>query len=71
MDAGGAEKIESEYGLGKETVPFGKRKVGINGAEDRDEVIFKGANRTFGSIGAMLFGWDALKVDIVFEECVL
>jgi hypothetical protein len=43
MNARGTEKVESQRGLRKETIPFGERELGIDSAEDSNEMIFKSA----------------------------
>ena len=52
----------------EEAIPFGKREVGIDTAKDGNKVVLESSNGLFGCIGAMLFGRDALEVDIVFLE---
>jgi hypothetical protein len=46
-----------------------EREAGIGQAESGDEVIFEGANRSFGGIAAMDAGWSKLKINFrVVEE---
>ncbi len=70
VDAGRPEQIEGQCGLREETVPLGKRKLGVNGAEDRDKVIFEGTDCSFGGIDPMFVWWDPLEPDLVAEERV-
>lgn len=71
MDARRTKEIEGQDRLREETIPFGERKLGINGAKDRNKVILECPNGTFGGVGTVFFGWDALEMDQVFGEGVL
>ena len=68
VNTGRAEEIQSQASLREEAIPFGERKGGIDGAEDRDEMGFKGPDRTFCGVRTMLFGRQALKGDLIFEK---
>ena len=54
-----------------ESIPFGQREVGINGAKGSNEVVFKCAYCPFGGIHSMFVRGNSLEVDAVGEECVL
>lgn len=68
MNAAGAEKVQSKDGLWEKAIPFAEGKVGIDSAEDRNQVILESTDSSFGGIGTMFLGWHALKGDIVFLE---
>ncbi len=42
VGAPGSHEVEGEFGMGKKAVPEVSRKVGVDGGEDGDEVIFAG-----------------------------
>ena len=44
--------------------------MGVNSAESGNEMVFQGADGSFGGIGAMFFGGNALEGDVVFGECI-
>jgi hypothetical protein len=44
--------------------------MGVNSAESGDEMVFQCADGSFGGIGSMFFGGDALEGDVVFGECI-
>ncbi len=70
MDARRTEEVEGQNCLRKETIPFGERELGVDGAKNGDEVIFERPNGTFGSIDAMFFRWDALELDVVLGKSI-
>jgi hypothetical protein len=70
MDARRPEKIECKSGLWKETIPFRKRKLRVNSAEDGNKVVFEGANGSFGSVGMVFFGRDTLEGDLVTAKSI-
>lgn len=49
-------------------VPFIERKVGINRAENGNEVVFESADGAFSSIGPMFFWWDPLESHIILDK---
>lgn len=63
IDAGGAEEIKSDEGLRKQLVPEMEWEVGISCAEACYEVIFEGADGTFGGIASVYAGRNKLEVD--------
>ena len=68
MDARRPEQIEGQCGLRKKTVPLGERKLGVNGAEDRDEMIFEGSDGPFGGVDSVLVWGNALEPNLVAEK---
>ena len=71
VDTRRTEEIECQRRLREKTVPFSKRELGVNRAEDGNKVIFKGANGTLGGVDAMFFGRDTLELDFVLGESIL
>ena len=70
MDARRTEEVEGQNCLRKETIPFGERELGVDGAKNGDKVIFECPNGTFGSIDAMFFRWNALELDFVLGKSI-
>ena len=68
MNSRGTKKIEREECLQEETIPFGKWKLGVNGAKYRNKVILECSNGTFCCIDTMFLWGNALKINIVFQE---
>jgi hypothetical protein len=66
MNLGGMEKVESEECLQEEMIPFGKWKLGVNGAENRNKVILECSNGTFCCVDTMFFWGNSLKINVVF-----
>ena len=65
-----AKKIQSQNCLRKETVPFSERKLGMDGAKDRDKVIFECPNGSFSSIDPMFFWRNTLKLDVILGKSI-
>ena len=65
IDAGGAQKIETEDGLRQEFVPKveGERRIGS--AESCDEMVFEGPNGALGGVAAMIAGGNELVVHLL------
>jgi hypothetical protein len=71
MNPGGAKQVEGERGLRQKAIPFRHGIVGVDSAQNRDEVVLECANCSFSSIGAVLLGGDTLELDLMAEEGVL
>ena len=55
----------------KEAIPFGERKLGVDRAENGNEMILKGPNGTFGSVHTMFLRGDTLELDLVLGKRIL
>jgi len=62
------EEIEGQFHLGKQTVPQVEQEILVSAAEPSNEVIFKGANGTFGGIVLVHVQWDQLVIDVFCSE---
>ena len=62
IEAGTAEKIEGGFRLWQESIPQEKGKIGVCGTEACDEVVFEGADGTFGSVATVHARGDQLVV---------
>jgi hypothetical protein len=71
MDAGRPEEVESQDRLREKTIPFAEWELGVDSAENRNKMVFEGANSTFSSIGTMFFGGDSLILDLILHEGIL
>ena len=65
------EQVESQRCLRKETIPFGERELGVDGAKNGDKMILERPNGTFGGIDTMFFRWNTLELDLVLGESIL
>lgn len=54
----------------KETIPLSHRKVGVDGEETCNEVVFERANGTFSGIDAVFMRWDTLEGDAIGKKSV-
>ena len=70
MNARRATKIECERRLRKKSVPFSEWELGMDGAKDRDKMIFERPNGAFGSIDAMFFRRYPLELDAILGESI-
>jgi hypothetical protein len=62
------KKIQSHNCLRKETVPFSEWELGMDGAKDRDKVIFECPNGAFSSVDSMFFWRNTLKLDVILGK---
>ena len=65
---GRAEEVESDHGLGNETVPFLGGKVGVARGKYGAKMIFECSDRTFGGIVAVGVRGNKVEVNIVLAE---
>lgn len=68
MDPRRTEQVEGQNRLRKETIPFGKRELGVDGAKNGDKMILERPNGTFGGIDAMFFWRNTLELDFVLGK---
>jgi hypothetical protein len=68
IQAGATEKIESEEGLGEETIPQMEGEVLINAAQAGDEVIFERTDGAFSSIASVHARRGELEVDLFVTQ---
>ena len=70
MNTRRSEKIERQRGLWKKSIPFAEWEFGVNGTENRDEMILEGANCTLSRVGSMFFGGNTLILDLILSKGV-
>ena len=68
MDSGRPEQVESEDGLGNQSVLFGEWVVKVNGHKDGNKVILECNNGTFCCTGPVFHWRNPLKAYVVFLE---
>ena len=66
--AGISEEVESDYGLGNETIPFLGGKVGVARGESGANIIFECVDCTFGGVAEVGVRGDKPEVNVVLEE---
>ena len=66
--AGILEEVESDHGLGNETVPFLGGKVGFARGEAGAKIILECEDRTFGGVAAVDVRGNNLEGNVVFAE---
>ena len=66
--AGISEEVESDYGLGNETIPFLGGKVGVARGESCENMIFEYADCTFVGVSAVGVRGNKLEVNVVLAE---
>ena len=66
-----SEEVETEPCLVKELIPFSCRKVWISCGNTCDEVVFEGADGSFGCIAAMIVRRHKLMYDIDSIKSIL
>ena len=57
------EEVQSQGALWNEAVPEVNRKVGVGAAEPGNEMVFVGADGSFGGVAAMVIRRDKLEVN--------
>jgi hypothetical protein len=65
VDARGPEEVQSEKRLREQPVPKVERKVWVGAAQPSDEMVFEGADGTFGCIRAVVVRRYQLIVDMI------
>ena len=63
-----AEEVESDHGLGNETIPFLGGKVGVARGESSANMIIECADRTFSGVAAVGVRRKNLEVNVVLAE---
>ena len=66
--AGRSEEVESDHGLGNETIPFLGWKVGVAGGESGAKMISECVYRRFGGVVAVGVWGNNLEVNILIAE---
>ena len=66
--AGRSEEVESDHGLGNETIPFLEGKVGVARGESGTNMMFECADRTFGGVAVVGVQENKLEVNVVLAE---
>ena len=65
---GRSEEVESDHGLGNETIPFLGWKFGVLGGESGAKMIFECADCTFGSVAVVGLWNNNLEVNVLLAE---
>jgi hypothetical protein len=65
VDTRGPEQVQSEKSLREHLVPKVEREVWVGATQPGDEVVFEGANGSFGCIGAVVVRRYQLVFDMV------
>ena len=63
-----SEEVESDHGLGNETIPFLREKVGVAGGESGAKMIFECVDRKFGGVAAVGVWGNKLEVNVLLAE---
>ena len=71
IEAGTAQEVESEYGLGDKAIPQVQGEGFVDTAEASDEMILEGADGAFSGVATMDARRSKLEVDVFAAEEVL
>ena len=65
---GREEEVESDYGLGNETIPFLGDKVGVARGNSGTEMIFEGADHMVGGVAVVGVHRNDSEVNVILTE---
>ena len=66
--AGISEEVESDHGLGNETIPYLGGEVGVARGNSGAKMVFECADCTFGGIAAVGVRGNKLEFNVVLAE---
>ena len=67
---GRSEEVESDHGLGNETIPFLGCKVGVVGGESGANMVFECTDCTFGGVAVVGVRNNNLEVNVYLRKAL-